>query len=216
MKLADLYKRCINAKYTTVENKGDYAIEREGETLYLLFEGSDSFEDWKNNFSFPARPYSEMGVTWLCHKGFLKVWKSIKPYVQDAIMDQAVKHIVVIGYSHGAAIATLCHEYVWFNRPDLRDELEGYGFGSPRCFWGWFMSKKLKQRWENFHIIRNINDIVTHLPPFLFGFRHVNKVIKVGKKGKIASDITKISRVDAHMPDNYIYSLEEYDNRGGE
>ena len=211
MDLLNLYKRCLSANYTTVENEGDYAIKQIGTKLYLFFEDSDGKVDWKNNFNFPAKPYKDMGVKWHCHRGFLKVWKSIEPYVKDAIMRPSVKSVTIVGYSHGGAIATLCHEYVWFNRPDLRNKLEGYGFGAPRVFWG-RMKEELKERWANFHIIRNINDIVTHMPPRLFGFRHVNDVVKIGEKGKFAFRKSKLKCVDAHRQQNYIYSLQEKDN----
>jgi hypothetical protein len=135
----------------------------------------------------------------------------IEAYVAEILeSNSGIKKIVIVGYSHGAAIATLCHEYVWFNRPDLRHDLQGYGFGCPRCFWGWFMNKELKERWENFHPVRNINDIVTHVPPRIFGFRHVNKVIKIGEKGKLAARKYKLKCIDAHMPKNYRYSLSYY------
>ena len=212
MDLLNLYKKCLSANYTTVENGADYAVRQIGTRLYLFFEWSDSATDWKNNFNFPAKPYKDMGKLWFCHRGFLKVWKSIEPYVKDAIMRPTVKSVTIVGYSHGGAIAALCHEYVWFNRPDLRDKLEGYGFGAPRVFWGWYMCKELKDRWVNFHIIRNINDIVTHMPPVIFGFRHINNVIKIGEKGQFASQSVKIKSVNAHMADNYIYSLEGKDN----
>ena len=117
--------RCLNAQYEITEESGDYAIQREGDILYLCFQWSNGEEDWKNNFDFPAKPYSDMGVKWYCHRGFLRVWKAIKPYICDAVHDMSVKKIVVIGYSHGAAIATLAHEYVWYEREDLRDTLEG-------------------------------------------------------------------------------------------
>ena len=211
-KLLNLYKKCLNAEYTTVENQGDYAIKMVKNKLYLFFEWSDGATDWVNNFNFPAKPYSDMGTTWYCHRGFLNVWKSIEPYVKGAIMKPTVKSVVIVGYSHGAAIATLCHEYVWFNRPDLRDKLEGYGFGCPRVFWGFLMSKELKERWKNFHPVRNLNDIVTHMPPTLFGFRHVNDVIEIGEKNKFANKDYKLNCVNAHMPSNYIYSLENYND----
>jgi hypothetical protein len=212
MDLLNLFKKCLSANYTTVDNQGDYAIKQIGTKLYLFFEWSDGATDWKNNFNFPAKPYKDMGKLWFCHRGFLKVWKSIEPYVKDAIMKPTVKSVTIVGYSHGAAIATLCHEYVWFNRPDLRDKLVGYGFGAPRVFWGWFMSKELKERWANFHPIRNINDIVTHVPPSLFGFRHVNDVITIGKKGEMERRCYKLDCVNAHIASNYIYSLQEKDN----
>jgi hypothetical protein len=208
MDLLNLYKKCLSAKYTTVENQGDYAVQQIGTKLYLFFECTDSMEDWKNNFDFPAKPYKDMGATWFCHRGFLKVWKSIEPYVKDAIMKSTVKSVTIVGYSHGAAIAALCHEYVWFNRPDLRSKLVGYGFGAPRVFWG-CMSDKLKERWVNFHPVRNLNDLVTYAPPALFGFRHVNDVIQIGEKGKFALRKNKLACIDAHRPQNYIYSLTE-------
>ncbi len=206
MDLLNLYKRCLSANYTTVENQGDYSIRQIGTKLYLFFEWSDGATDWKNNFNFPAKPYKDMGTTWHCHSGFLKVWKSIEPYVKDAIMRQTVKSVTIVGYSHGGAIAALCHEYVWFNRPDLRDKLVGYGFGAPRVFWG-HMSAEMKERWANFHTVRNLNDIVTHMPPKLFGFTHVNDVIEIGTKGDFEKKNYKLDCVNAHMAENYLYSL---------
>lgn len=213
-------RRCLSAKYTTVENNADYAIERDGNTVYLLFEWSDGKTDWKNNFDFPATPYKDMGIKWKCHRGFLKVWKSVEPYIKSIVFDPTVDKFIVVGYSHGAPIAALAHEYIWFNRPDLRDaNLEGYGFGSPRCFFG-FIPKELKQRWKNFYIIRNANDIVTHVPLVIMGFRHVGKLIKIGQRtelvyrkvigqwGPIIFYIPKC--VDAHRWINYEITLENY------
>lgn len=209
--LTSLFSRCLNATYAHVENDGDYAIQRSGNTLYLLFQCTDSKIDWKNNFDFPAKPYKDMGITWRCHRGFLRVWKSIEPYIEKAVEDKTVNKIFVVGYSHGAAIATLAHEYVWFHRPDLREDgLEGFGFGCPRCYFGWYMKKELKERWEHFHPIRNQNDIVTHVPPVLFGFRHVNKVTKLPNTG-VESNYNKIKCVNAHYPYNYLYNIKVWD-----
>ena len=157
--LLDYFNKCWNAKYTHVENAGSYAVEREGSRLYLLFQKSNGTEDWKNNLDFPAVPYKDMEIPWKCHRGFLKVWKSIEPYIEKAVKDLSVKEIVVIGYSHGAAIAMLAHEYVWYHRPDLRDiGLTGLGYGAPRCYWGWIIPEDLKKRWRDFFIIRNNKD----------------------------------------------------------
>lgn len=212
--LLNLYNRCLNANYAHVENDGDYALEKEGEVLYILFQCTNSSIDWRNNFDFPAVPYNDMGVKWRCHRGFLRVWESIKPYIKEAINDLSIKQIYVIGYSHGAAIATLCHEYVWFNRPDLRENgLEGFGFGCPRCYWGFRVKKELKERWRHFHPIRNLNDLVTHVPPRLFGFVHVNRIQRL-KNNTLKNKHIWLNSVNAHYPDNYQYSLEmeEYTN----
>lgn len=198
--ILDLYQRCLKAKYIHVENDGDYALERKGGILYLYLQWSHGKVDWRNNFNFWAKPYKRMGCKWYCHRGFLKVWKSIEPYIKNEICDPTVKGVVIVGYSHGAALAGLAHEYVWFNRPDLRSHLVGLGFGAPRFYWGFRVKTKLKERWANFHPIRNIDDIVTHLPPAAFGFCHVNKLIKIGKKGKF-------NKISAHYSDSYIATL---------
>jgi hypothetical protein len=213
MDLLNLFKRCLGANYTTTEECGDYAVKQVGTKLYLFFKWTECKTDWKNNFNFPAKPYRDMGTTWYCHRGFLKVWKSIEPCVKDAIMRSSVKSVTIVGYSHGGAIAALCHEYVWFNRPDLRNKLVGYGFGAPRVFWG-KMRTELKERWANFHPVRNLNDIVAYLPPKFFGFRHVNDVIEVGVKGQFAVRQHKFQCFDAHNSDNYIYSMEKKNDAG--
>lgn len=46
----------------------------------------------------------------------------------------------------------------------------------PRFYHGLFVKKKLKERWENYIVIRNHFDIVTFLPPRLFLFTHVGTV----------------------------------------
>lgn len=203
--LYNLYKRCLEANYIHVEHDGDYAIKREDSTLYLFLEWSHGGADWHNNFRFFAKPYKDMKPTWLCHRGFLRVWKSIEPYVKNAIMDPTVKDIVIVGYSHGAAIAGLAHEYVWFNRPDLRDgHLDSYGYGAPRFYWGFRVKKELRERWATYHPIRNLDDIVTHVPPVVFGFRHVNDVLTIGANGLY-------NCVDAHRQQSYLTELYAYE-----
>lgn len=178
MVLYNAMKECLSAHYTHVENGGDFYAVREGDTLKLYFEWSDGKEDWLSNFDFPAKPYKRMKHIWFCHRGFLKVWKAIEPYVSADIMNPEIKRIEIVGYSHGAAIALLCYEYCIFNRPDVF--IEGAGFGCPRVFWG-MVPKKVKERFKNFKVVRNGNDIVTHVPPVLFGFRHISEVVKIGK-----------------------------------
>lgn len=197
----NLYKamcECLGADYKTVENAGDYAIKREGDTLKIFFEWSDGAEDWKNNFDFPIKPYRHMINLWFCHRGFLKVWKSIEPYIEKEVFDLDIKKINIVGYSHGAAMALLCYEYCIFHRPDC--EVKGVGFGCPRVFWG-FVPKRVKERFKNFKVVRNGKDIVTHVPPAFFGFRHISEVVEVGK------DDSK-GLIDDHRPGNYLNHLK--------
>ena len=205
-----LFGKCLYAHYTTVENAGSFALERDGDTLYVLFEKSNGAADWENNLDFGAvlhsnssaeilAPYKDMEEKWYCHGGFLRVWKSILPYIEGYLLDLRYRRIICVGYSHGAAIALLCHEYIWYNRKDLIDSVEGYGFGCPRVIYGHVMRES--ERWDSFFVVRNLDDVVTHLPPAILGYRHVGKIINIGKWGKY-------SRIDAHRSENYLRELE--------
>ena len=196
--MKDLFKKILSVKYTHDEHDASYYVEIDGDTLYILFQWSNGKTDWKNNFDFPAKPYRDMPNWWFAHRGFLRVWKAAEAELGELICLLDVKRIVIGGYSHGAAIALLCHEYCKYNRPDL--EVVGYGYGCPRVVWG-FLRKNVKERFEGFTVIRNGCDIVTKVPPALFGFRHVGKMVKIGQgKGYGA--------VESHYPDKYTLELE--------
>lgn len=199
--LKPLYNKCVNTKYTRVENDGDYAVERDGDTLYLYFQCSYTIIDWINNFDIAAVPYKDMEIEWQCHRGFLRVWKSIEPYVEAHILDKTVKKVIIVGYSHGAAIACLAHEYVWFHRPDLRAKLITYAFACPKFFKG-RLTSELRPRWKNVILFKNRNDIVTFIPPTFLGYYHVaNSVV-------FDSDIKNIFK--AHTVDAYLSGIKNY------
>ncbi len=198
--MLSLFSACLDADYVTVENGGSFSLERHGERLFVFFEKSNGAEDWYNNLDFSAveAPYENMEVGWYCHGGFLRVWKSVLQYIKGELLDLSVREIVIVGYSHGAALALLCHEYIWFERPDLRGHIFGFGFGCPRVVYGRVPHERA--RWHNFFVIRNVDDIVTHLPPRIFGYRHVGRLVVIGRAGAY-------SRVDAHRAENYIREL---------
>ncbi len=197
--LYELFMRCLSAKYEHSPDGGNFALEREGDTLYIFLEHSDGEKDWMNNFDFPASGIrAESGYA--VHRGFLRVWESMEPYLRDAVADLTIEKIITVGYSHGGALAVLCHEYLWWRRPDLRDTMEGYGFAAPRVVHG-FLSSEMKARWERFSVVRIPEDLVTHLPPRLFGFHHVGRMVELCRRGKYG-------RIDAHRAASILRELE--------
>lgn len=200
--LQSLFQQVLNVKYTTIpKTQASFAYDLRGDTLYIFFEHSNGIVDWKNNFDFPSKPYQEMENKWYVHRGFLRVWKSAKDYLQGQILNLNVKGIVVVGYSHGAALALLCHEFCMFHRPDIADNIYGYGFGCPRVVHG-CLRRKICERFKHFYVIRNCKDIVTHVPPLIFGFRHVGNIVHIGRKAKYGP-------IDSHRPENYAKQLEK-------
>ncbi len=199
--LSALFSACLSADYITVENGGSFSLEKYGERLYVFFEKSDGAEDWKNNLDFGAAQKPETCreiEKWYVHGGFLRVWESLLPYIEGALLDLEIREIITVGYSHGAALALLCHEYIWYSRPDIRESIFGYGFGCPRVIWGRVPAER--ERWRNFLVIRNYDDIVTHLPFRILGYRHVGGLLTIGDAGRY-------SRVDAHRQESYIKEL---------
>ena len=148
-----LFEKCLSVPYIHIEEtSADYYTEIENNCLYIYLESSNGIVDWKNNLDFPVIPYKRMGKTiWLCHRGFLHVWKSIEPKISAIIMKKEIRKIVIVGYSHGGALAFFCHEYAWFNRPDIRDSIYSYGFGAPRVLWG-ITKQCTRERWKNYSI----------------------------------------------------------------
>jgi hypothetical protein len=197
--LLRLFEACLDREYSEVENGGSFATLRDGGILYVFFEKSNGEVDWRNNFGYHSVRYPRVGESWFCHEGFLRVWESILPHISHDI-DEARDGVVCVGYSHGAALALLCHEYVWYKRPELRENSFGVGFGCPRVIWGRVPQES--ERWRNFFVVRNLDDLVTHLPPTLFGYRHVGNLVEIGRGGRH-------SMIDAHREENYINALKD-------
>ena len=201
--MLELFKRCLNANYIHTAEGGDYAIETEGNISYLLFEWSDGLEDWKNNLNFRTVKI-DRGEPWFVHRGFANVWNAMKQEVLSeinlTIKRKKVEAVLCIGYSHGAALSLLAQETLAgiFGKTL---HIEGYGFGCPRVVKG-KLPKEVEARLQNFYTIRNVPDIVTHLPPAAFGFRHIH-MIEIGEKGKYGP-------VKAHTSQAYINELSQF------
>lgn len=175
MSLLDLFYMACNSGDKTVGNETQYTIHEDASHIYLAIQGSVQKEDWFYNFDFLARPYKNMKYTWWAHRGFVKCWRLAEAsIVQDVLDKLGNKKLIILGYSHGAAIALLAHEYFEFNGYNP----ETYCFGCPRVLW--LPHKKVLERFKRVHIIRRRGDLVTHVPPALFGFRHPVKNTNVG------------------------------------
>ncbi len=197
--LENLFRECLDRPYKDVDNAASYDVSLEDGTLVIFFESSHGREDWNNNLNFRIRPYDDMNPTWYCHAGFLKVFKSVLPYLEPFIVDPDVHRAVIVGYSHGGALTVLCHEAVWFRRPDLRRRLISFAYGAPRVLFG-NVPREVRDRFRELYLIQNADDIVTRVPPAVLGFRHVGNIIGIGERGLHTP-------IDAHRPESYLAAL---------
>lgn len=203
--LSELFRLCLDTPYLHADNGASFAVRSRGDVLYILFQKSEGAEDWYNNLDFPAAPYRDMATEWRAHRGFLRVWKSAEPYIEEILAETAYRRITVAGYSHGGALAVLCHEYIWFRYPSLRADLHGVGFGAPRVIRCGRECRAAAHRWTQFTVVRCGRDAVTHLPPALLGYRHMGRLLTVGSR--------QLSPTEAHMPQSYTDALLEYENK---
>ena len=105
---------------------------------------------------------------------------------------------MIVGYSHGGALAILCHEAVWFCRPDLRRHIKTFAFGAPRVLFS-PVPREVKKRFQELYLVQNKGDLVTRLPPAFLGFQHVGNVITIGEGRQ--------SAIDSHRPEAYLTAL---------
>ena len=198
--LRALFSQCLSRPYTTAENSASFDIVAENGTLFIFLESSHGREDWDNNLNFRIRPYDDMDPVWYCHAGFLKVFKSLLPYIMPHILSPETRRAVITGYSHGGALAILCHEALMFHRPDLAGHVKTFAFGAPRVLFG-AVPPEVKARFSELYLIQNAGDAVTHLPPAFLGYHHVGNKIPIGRKGDY-------SPIDAHRPESYLAALD--------
>ena len=203
-KLLELFRECNKDEiYREAGIEVNFAFKRaEDDTLLIFFEPSDGGVDWRNNFAFKKKPYKDMDVDYKVHRGFLKCWKAVEDIVIQKVTEKARdgaykwRRVVIVGYSHGGALAAFCHECVWFHREDLRhvaDGIVGIGFEAPRIYGARTLNPALGTRWNNFFVICNYNDLVTKVPPSWFGFAHVGKVLCMRTRRKVGC-------IKAHTP----------------
>ena len=112
------------------------------------------------------------------HRGFKgyvdKIYDEVEKEVLK-IIDKKWCNIYVTGHSLGGASAVLCT-----NRLEEKFHVRAcYTYGAPRPG-GWKYATSIK---SNIYRVRNNNDLVTKVPPAIFGYKHVGKLCYIDRKG---------------------------------
>lgn len=189
----ELFQACLRGPWETSGVDTQWRFLK-GENA-LIFCGINSKADWKANFAFPVAPYKKTPVRWYAHGGFVRRWKAARDDIFTRVSElrDPSRVLVIAGYSHGAALATLAHEDFTFNGL----EAETTTFGSPRVLW--LPRREILDRFNRVEAVYIQRDIVAHVPFLCMGYRHPRKTIRIGKWG--------ILSVHCHKPDVYIDKL---------
>ena len=153
-------------------------------TLFIIFMGSSEPEDWDFNFNFWKRrvtskdletPYSNVNPLIKVHRGITDYYL----LVRDVILKKAKKYkkLVVSGHSLGGGATILASVDLKFNYPGK--DLLSIPVSAPRIGNAKFRDSYNK-RVPNTYRVWYGNDTVTHVPPFIAGFRHVGIAVHLG------------------------------------
>ncbi len=155
-----------------------------GDSLFIMFRGSDSIKDWIRNFMFCKKvvPYNGTRKAIKVHQGFLKDYLAVRTFVQGIVKVSKVKKVFFFGHSLGAVLATFAALDIQYNYPDV--DVGVCGLGSPKIGNAEF-KKSIESRLPDLILIEHGSDAVPRiLPPSIFGFKYLERQIHIGPEKK--------------------------------
>lgn len=203
-----IFKKRNQIDLTTIEDVTDYfqvghiqgvIVNNEGKDILMIF-GSNEILDWLFNFSFrffketpyPSVTRNEIKV----HKGFYRSYLKIRDYVLQKFKDH--KELYIFGQSLGAAVATFATLDLKYNHPEMN--IKPIVTGSPKVG-NYDFKQSFEKRIHNFISYVNGGDIITTVPPKMFGYVHVGQRKFIGKKKFLMLSIKD------HMVTSYLKNL---------
>jgi triacylglycerol lipase len=153
-----------------------FRLVKDGTKVTLVFPGTWDEHGWWHNFDIAVLPYRDMKTPFRVHRGFLKLWKSARDQIMGTIAAMAGSEITILGYSQGAALATLAHEDVGFQYPSMY--CTTMAFASPRVLWA--PPSSIRARFVGLTRYTVRGDIVTEVPPAFMGYSHIGADVKLG------------------------------------
>jgi triacylglycerol lipase len=113
------------------------------------------------------------------HRGFKGEVDDLWPMLEEAIVGSN-KPLWFCGHSLGGAMATICSSRCFLSHIDPNPE-QLFTYGSPRVGDNTYINHV---KLDHFRFVNN-NDIVTRVPPLLFGYRHGGSEIYINRNGYI-------------------------------
>jgi len=151
----------------------------EKRSCWIIFEGSSSEEpnnaDWHHNFKFKLIT-KKIKTKIKVHTGLLQYYRMVKKGILKAVKEFDI--VYIIGHSQGGGLATLGAENIKFHYPTK--EIICVPISSLRVGNNHFVKAYNKKVLQSYRIWYG-DDTVTRVPPYLFGYRHVNQGIHLKK-----------------------------------
>lgn len=156
----------------------------EDDILHLVFRSSqapDNKVDLHYNLKISKRRddiFPQENIR--AYSGFLEKYHAIRPDILKRVhQDGTGRPVMLLGHSGGGAIAALAYMDLTQLYPEK--EMAAVTYGMPRVFnrhgAAWF-----EEHYEQFIRIVNGRDAIPNMPPALFGYRHVGRLIRIGRR----------------------------------
>ncbi|OKH18757.1 lipase family protein [[Limnothrix rosea] IAM M-220] len=158
--------------------------------IIIAFRGSErKIADWATNTKAIRTNFSEDKTLGTVHRGFNAALNSLWPELETEIqaLRTANQTIWLTGHSLGGALATLATAKLHLDNSQI--PVSGlYTFGQPRVGSQKFsiaFNSQLKN--ITFRCVNN-NDVVTRVPPQIFGYSHVGRLMYFDARGRLRND----------------------------
>ncbi|AFY37901.1 lipase class 3 [[Leptolyngbya] sp. PCC 7376] len=158
--------------------------------IIVAFRGSErKIADWATNAKAIQRHWTDDQDDGKVHRGFYRaldsLWDELEKEIRNLRTDSQT--LWITGHSLGGALATLAAARLHIDSPKIA--VNGlYTFGQPRIGNNRFakvFNSKLKN--ISFRCVNN-NDVVTRVPPQIFNYSHIGKLMYFDAKGKLRND----------------------------
>lgn len=183
----------INYKTIKYEYKGfpfeanyEMHYEKDRKVIQINFQETNGNLDWITNLLFVDKYYDSFiwngkKITLKVHNGWAAMYKAMKNEIRNILSVMLKEHpnavIEVIGWSLGSGQAQLCAQDIFYNF-NKKVNLYTYGSVNPfktNIFNRHKIKKYLRECCNECYNFSNVNDIVTYLPPRLFGFIKIKR-----------------------------------------
>ena len=170
----EIYNKIQSEKMEKAGLDVDYLIllEEESKTIYLLFHGTETFQDLLIDIDFPSTVYKDQENYLKAHRGFVKAWKSARDEIMAKLTSIYLTHdykVVIAGHSLGGAMAIFAAEDFHFK---TGDKCELITYGCPRV-----MANKKSAEYVTSCCLK-VNQYMINsdpIPRIPFGYKHLRK-----------------------------------------
>ena len=150
---------------------------------YIVFKGTDSWEEWLNNLNYKL---VDTGVGFKAHLGIWEIANKFYSILQSKIDKE--RYVYFIGHSLGGGLAVFNSVLA---KKDCFTIVKVPVFGCPRIG-DKDLANYLFEKRINVVRFQNNLDLVTQVPPYIKGYRDIGSLIYINRNNKIKENASNL------------------------